>query len=1132
VPAIFEYTSADGSTLVDAGTVPLDNYMRFWLLNHFTKDELFKLTQRVVDFEDGRGMRLVDPKIDGEFIVGRIDGVTLDTAKALVDRAIDAENQGVFGKLLGSKFGKIADVGSLRWRQWDNKFDKAPKNEVYSSWHYQYGLFGEYLGGSELGISHQDDTSCAFDYIKGETVPQHCVVRLTSGGMDVSNDPYPGNSSGLIPRADNALVYLGYLDGQQTLGNFDNLLNWKITDTCQALCDPTDTICTTASVDVYKEIDTRCVNVADGFIGYNFQSYPMAVLSGWPTGWFHSSTDSEIKWHHVGGTFRLLWFPEVLHQTGIGYDDDYALGFDNNQSNDSATCYADSASLDTVASTACNLEKKINLNTKTTFSVRTVSTPGQTVTVKFKYKAFKTSASTGSTIKLRVKLFVREQAYNNGTTVIPSNNQLVYTWQDAASLDTSGSSNKPDVNNLCDDQPSDKGWCDAIATFQLDANAHLHPNNEYTGYKIRIESNRHFQGNITIDNVSIEEDTFVVPLDNPNFTEGHRQTAGGDHAVSFLNRLNGTAFWGSVSHHGSRGHAFDGHPLETLVYFMRGLPLGDAVWFAEHSNSGLLIGDPLYSPLSIRLNYINSPIPDHAYISDSISLVGDVINGKFNLADTHYSVDYCSGTDFFQCDTNRTWISVEAITNKPVLGTGKNESLGVLDASELTAGQYVLRLSVTATNTVKGKTQTFYDYVPITLVSEDSDYDGDGFDHSTELDQGTNPWVNEDNDQDYLPDAWEVFYNLDNTLANTYDDHDSDGVINIIEYLRGFNPNNDQETPFLKTHVVDSVLGDDSDGTSPFATYAAATIAAQAGDTISLTSGIYTNINSLDGTIHLTGPTDRSAIIASGGFIYGLNETNYGGRVNNLTFQNDNGIIWWYGKDLKFNNIDFNNKGVFLMDVTAASISNSFFHGGGNGLYISGVSSAVLNNVTITDNEIGINIETGGTILGNNTLIHSNTSSAVVGANAVDFTYSLVDDNSFSDINSGLNNGNFNADPYFSDAESSDYHLLPNSPAVDKGDLLSEYSNEPGANGNRINIGAYGNTREAAARNKGGDINQDGVLSIADIIIMQRFILELSTSSTEQLRRGDIYPVGSPDNQLTISDLVLLQNRVLLEGVQ
>ena len=51
-------------------------------------------------------------------------------------------------------------------------------------------------------------------------------------------------------------------------------------------------------------------------------------------------------------------------------------------------------------------------------------------------------------------------------------------------------------------------------------------------------------------------------------------------------------------------------------------------------------------------------------------------------------------------------------------------------------------------------------------------------------------------------------------------------------------------------------------------------------------------------------------------------------------------------------------------------------------------------------------------------------------------------------------------DPLFVDQE---FHLEPDSPAIDTGDPESDYCFEPQANGGRVNMGAYGNTPDATA---------------------------------------------------------------------
>ena len=88
--------------------------------------------------------------------------------------------------------------------------------------------------------------------------------------------------------------------------------------------------------------------------------------------------------------------------------------------------------------------------------------------------------------------------------------------------------------------------------------------------------------------------------------------------------------------------------------------------------------------------------------------------------------------------------------------------------------------------------------------------------------------------------------------------------------------------------------------------------------------------------------------------------------------------------------------------------------------------------------------------------------------------------------------GNIDIDPLFINAAGGNYHLLPNSQCIDAGDPASDYNNEPSPNGDRVNMGAYGNTTEAArnfqykllaadgARRDwfGGSVSIDGNLAI------------------------------------------------------
>lgn len=93
--------------------------------------------------------------------------------------------------------------------------------------------------------------------------------------------------------------------------------------------------------------------------------------------------------------------------------------------------------------------------------------------------------------------------------------------------------------------------------------------------------------------------------------------------------------------------------------------------------------------------------------------------------------------------------------------------------------------------------------------------------------------------------------------------------------------------------------------------------------------------------------------------------------------------------------------------------------------------------------------------------------------------YGTAKDDSLSDYGTGC----IAKDPCFADAASGDFHLKSaagrwngttwvkdtvTSPCIDAGETSAAYANEPSPNGNRANMGAYGNTAEAFKTTSGG----------------------------------------------------------------
>jgi len=654
--------TVDGSTLFSPGApTSVDNYLKYWLINYFSEDVTLNFPERETAFGDGSGMRPVEPATDRELIVGRIDGLNLDAARALVDRALAVEGAGIYGSWYGStKF--------WRWRNASTGAAIYPKSDrSVLGWRYALGLWGE------------DRAECV-DYLNFSgalaegKAPAYCRIKFNDDADPALqstlgiNYPGPGNAGSRELRVVNALGYQGWLDGQATLGNFNALLNWRKDEQCTVtLCDNAadPAACRLNSSDIFGELNTDCVGVADGFIGYNHTSYPLSYFTVWPTGWSGSGG---------GGDFNRLAFPEV--RSNSGFDDSFSLWFRDTDQIADPRCYPDN-DFSLPASQPCADARRLQLSQSivlgdTPFDA---SNPAS-YQVSLRYQTINFKNAT----QLRLRLYVHETGA--GSTLIDYGTQTLATLT-----------------------PVDTGWTQASVQFTLDPL--LQTGVSYDRIQLVFDTAGTFSGDLGLDTVSVQELGSGLELAiNGSFAGGHRQVATGDHAANFLNRLGGVAVWGSVGHHQSGGSAFASNGLESLIYFLRGLPLGDAVWFDESNNSGMLYGDPLYSPVAVRLN----PVDSAEIQSGSVELFGSTVNGRDPAqVSTSYRVDICPGTDFYSCDQAQSW-QPTGISGQ---GGSENALLGTLDTTLIADDDYTYRLQVNSLHTTSGRSQTIADYIVV-----------------------------------------------------------------------------------------------------------------------------------------------------------------------------------------------------------------------------------------------------------------------------------------------------------------------------------------------------------------------------------------------------------------------------------
>ena len=158
--------------------------------------------------------------------------------------------------------------------------------------------------------------------------------------------------------------------------------------------------------------------------------------------------------------------------------------------------------------------------------------------------------------------------------------------------------------------------------------------------------------------------------------------------------------------------------------------------------------------------------------------------------------------------------------------------------------------------------------------------------------------------------------------------------------------------------------------------------------------------------------------------------------------------------------------GIYIKDSENVLIKNCIFHrntgsGFGGAIYIEN-SDVVIESVTIADNmgmTGGVYVTGGSTVTMKDSIVWNNGDEINVADldSSVNITY--------SDLNEPVvGTGNLMTNPFFVNSLAGDYHLLANSPCIDAGDPASNYTNEPEDNGDRINMGAYGNTSSAVSK--------------------------------------------------------------------
>ena len=168
------------------------------------------------------------------------------------------------------------------------------------------------------------------------------------------------------------------------------------------------------------------------------------------------------------------------------------------------------------------------------------------------------------------------------------------------------------------------------------------------------------------------------------------------------------------------------------------------------------------------------------------------------------------------------------------------------------------------------------------------------------------------------------------------------------------------------------------------------------------------------------------------------------------------------------NSAEWRGGGILCSDGSAPEVANTLIYGNsageeGGGIYWND-SAAIMTNCTIAHNHGGgIHFTCAGK--------EPTVTNCIVWRNGYEIETGKV---TYSCVHGGYpDEGNICLNPHFRDPANGDYHLLGWSPCTDSGDPSCEFKEEPQPNGSRVNMGAYGNTPEAASKSL--DTDRDGL---------------------------------------------------------
>jgi len=581
---------------------------------------------------DGRYLFDINSREDRMMAYGRIEAITKDRTKNLIDRILAAEAMGAKGNFASTT------MNTHSWmRTKTNTFEP------------------DCLDYMQVAAPRPIPASPA---LPGSGFPYWPYDHCRAGTTAVATHPLPWEH-GNLPGEDSSMPYMinaGVLGSshydnnyQSSFDSFDNMLRWRKTDeVCVTLCKDFQNAgerqaCMDRSTDYFKEINTDCVGASPTFFGQQLRSYPVQYYGFYPKDFKPPSTDvphSPPQLIEAAGSDRAF--------INSRFSDPYYIHFGKHSFDN-----RDPGTLCTMqdGSMAPCLED-IHFFYYNKILLSTPLPSDRQFELRIRHRNAGNSPHAKISVYLEFEDSLKNTWISPGQVISLTEENLA--WHEATPLTFSLPTEPPASGETLVD----------IARVSI---------------RLLASSGSGIQEFLDLDGLellNLTDSVQLLTLAQSSFSDtSTNHVSQGQYAADAIDRLGAIAWFGSQGHHWTFGYSF-GYMESIGPKIFSGKTFGEALASEDQGYSGRFIGDPLLRLSAASMEFpnrddsrkikatvqpndppqtITGMILDYASREANSYFLLNVMHGMDHLETVHWKIETCLLMDPHECDQQQLW---------------------------------------------------------------------------------------------------------------------------------------------------------------------------------------------------------------------------------------------------------------------------------------------------------------------------------------------------------------------------------------------------------------------------------------------------------------------------------------------